>query len=177
MRIPLRLFAAIAAVILLVAGCTSSTGSTWTVAPLQPTPSPAPTVVATEPAGSPDASAGTPGPSADASAGAARTVKIELTSSLQFQQDGAPLKEIEVHEGETVHFVLDNTAGFAHDFWIGPPDALAAGTVDGLEGVPQWDSGVQELDYVVTADTANLGFGCTVPGHYQSMNGTFKVVP
>ena len=83
----------------------------------------------------------------------------------------------EVQEGETIHFVLDNTAGFAHDFWIGPPDKLSASLTDGLEGVPEWDSGVKELDYVVTADTANLQFGCTVPGHFQSMHGTFKVTP
>lgn len=169
MRNPIRLAMAVAAAVLLIAGCSGTTGSTWTVAPLRPTPSPGPTVVPSEPAGSP---AGSPA----ASAGAARTVRIELTNSLQFQQDGVQVTELEVREGETIHFVLDNTAGFAHDFWIGPPDQLAAGTVSGLQGVEVWESGVREFDYVVTAETAGMEFACTVPGHYQTMRGTFKLV-
>jgi hypothetical protein len=165
MRIPLRPFVAAVAAMMLLAGCGSSTGSTWTVAPLHPTPSPGPSLTPTEPAGSPDASAG-----------AARTIELELTSSLQIQQDGVQVTELEVREGETIHFVLDNTsAGMAHNFWIGPPDQLAAGIVSGLPGVEQWDSGVREFDYVVTAETAGLEFACTVPGHYQSMHGSFKV--
>jgi hypothetical protein len=168
MRIPVRPLAFALVALLLVAGCSSSTGSAWTIAPLHPTPTAPPSVA---PTAGPTGPAGSPG----ASAGTARTIEIDLTSSLQFQQGGAQVTELEVQQGETIHFVLDNTAGFAHDFWIGPPDQLAAGTVDGLEGVPEWDSGVQEFDYVVTADTANLQFGCTVPGHFQSMHGSFKV--
>lgn len=170
MRIPLRLSVLAVMALVLVAGCTSSTGSTWTVAPLQPTPSAPPSVA---PTAGPTGPAGSP----NGSAAAVRTIQIDLTSSLQFQQDGAQVTELEVQEGETIHFVLDNTAGFAHDFWIGPPDQLSAGTVDGLEGVPEWESGVKEFDYVVTADTANMQFACTVPGHYQSMHGSFKVTP
>jgi uncharacterized cupredoxin-like copper-binding protein len=121
-------------------------------------------VAPTGPAGSPDASAAT-----------GTTIELDLTSSLQIQQGGAQVTELDVKEGDTIHFVIDNTAGFAHDFFIGPPDALAAGTTDGLPGIPEWDSGVQEFDYVVTADTKDLQFGCTVPGHLQSMHGSFKV--
>lgn len=168
MRIPIRLPVAVVATLLLIAGCSASSGSTWTVAPLHPTPSPGPTVV---PSAGPTSPAGSPG----ASSAAARTVSIDLTSSLQFQQDGVQLTEIEVKEGETIHFVLNNTAGFSHDFWIGPPDALAAGTLDGLHGVEAWDSGIREFDYLVTADTAGYQFGCTIPGHLQSMHGSFKV--
>jgi uncharacterized cupredoxin-like copper-binding protein len=122
-------------------------------------------VAPTGPAGSPDGSA------------AVRTVELALTSSLQIQQDGAAVTELEVTEGETIHFVLDNTAGFTHDFWIGPPDALSAGLVEGLQGVDAWESGVKELDYQVTSDTAGLQFACTVPGHYQTMHGSFVLVP
>jgi uncharacterized cupredoxin-like copper-binding protein len=165
MRIPIRLSAGLAALVLLVAACSSSTGSTWTIAPLHPTASPGPSAAPTGPVGSPDASAAT-----------GSTVKLELTSSLQIQQDGAQVTDLEVKEGDTVHFVIDNTAGFTHDFFIGPADALSAGTTDGLEGIPEWESGVKEFDYVVTADTANLQFACTVPGHYQSMHGGFKLV-
>jgi hypothetical protein len=164
MRIPIRLSAALAAIALVVTACGGTTGSTWTVAPLRPTPTAGPSAVPSEPAGSPDASAS-----------AARTVELDLTSSLQIQMDGEQVTELEVQEGETIHFVLDNTAGFSHDFFIGPADALSSGTTDGLPGVEAWDSGVKEFDYVVTADTAQLEFACTVPGHYQTMHGTFAL--
>ena len=166
MRIPIRLSGALVGVALLITACGSTTGSTWTEAPLRPTPTAGPSAVPTEPAGSPDASAG-----------AARTIQLELTSSLQIQQDGEQVVELEVEEGETIRFVLDNTAGFSHDFFIGPPDALSSGTTDGLPGVEVWDSGVQEFEYVVTADTAQLEFACTVPGHYQTMHGSFAFGP
>lgn len=165
MRIPIRLGAAIAAIALLLTACGGTTGSSWTVAPLRPTPSAGPSAVPSQPAGSPGASAG-----------AARTVTLDLTTNLQIQEDGEQVLELEVQEGETIHFVLDNTAGFSHDFWIGPPDALSAGLIDGLEGVEVWESGVREFDYVVTADTAQLQFACTVPGHYQTMHGSFALV-
>jgi uncharacterized cupredoxin-like copper-binding protein len=164
MRIPIRLSAALVGVALLITACGSSTGSTWTEAPLRPTPTAGPSVVPSEPVGSPDASAG-----------AVRTIELELTSNLQIQQDGEQVTELEVREGETIRFVLDNTANFSHDFFIGPPDALSAGTTDGLPGVEPWDSGVQEFEYVVTADTATLEFACTVPGHYQTMHGSFAL--
>lgn len=165
MRIPLRVLAAAVAALLVLAACSSSTGSTWTVAPLHPTPSPGPSVAPTEPAGTPDASAG-----------AVRTIELALTSSLQIQQDGMQVTELEVREGETIRFVIDNTAGFTHDFWIGPADQLSAGTVDGLPGLEAWESGVMEFEYQVTAETDGLEFACTVPGHYQTMHGTFRVV-
>jgi len=170
MRMPIRLTAFAVAALLLIAGCSTSTGSTWTIAPLHPTPSPGPSEA---PSAGPTGPAGSPG----TSAGAARTIQLDLTTNLQFQQDGIRVTELEVREGETIHFVLDNTSNFAHDFYIGPTDALAAGTVDGLPGVPEWESGVQELDYTVTAETGTLQFGCTVPGHFQTMQGTFKLVP
>jgi hypothetical protein len=168
MSIPIRLSAALVGVALLLTACGGTTGSTWTEAPLRPTPTAGPSV---EPSVEPSGPAGSP----DASAGTARTIELELTSSLQIQQDGEQVVELEVQEGETIHFVLDNTAGFSHDFYIGPPDALSSGTVEGLPGVEAWDSGVKEFDYVVTAETAQLEFACTVPGHYQSMHGSFAV--
>ncbi len=165
MRIPFRALAAVVAALLFIAGCSNTTGSTWTVAPLHPTPSAGPTAMPTGPAGTPDASAGS-----------ARTIELDLTSSLQIQQDGSQVTELEVREGETIRFVIDNTAGFAHNFLIGPADQLAAGTVNGLPGLDVWDSGVREFTYEVTAETGGLEFACTVPGHYQTMHGTFRLV-
>ena len=125
----------------------------------------------------PSAAPGSPAASSDASPSAGQTITLELTGSLSITQDGQPVSALTVTEGETVHFVLDNTANYAHNFFIGPADALAQNQVAGLPGVPDWTSGIQEFDYVVTAETAGLQFACTIPGHYGPMHGTFTVVP
>ena len=49
---------------------------------------------------------------------------------------------------------------------------MPAGTTD--VGIPTWQTGVQELTWVVPADITGLKFGCTVPGHYALMQGTFS---
>ena len=69
-------------------------------------------------------------------------------------------------------FKITNTAGFSHDFYIGPPDKLSGNDVTGLQGIPAFDSGTQELTYTVPADVTNLEFACTLPGHYPSMHGS-----
>jgi len=111
-------------------------------------------------------------------AGAAgRTIDLDENGALQITQDGQPVTDLTVKEGETIHFRISNSAGFDHDFYIGTADQLSQGQVDGLPGVPAFASGTQEFDYTVTAATAGLQFGCTVPGHYQLMHGTFTVQP
>jgi uncharacterized cupredoxin-like copper-binding protein len=196
-----RILIASMAAVLLLAACGGTSGhSTWTIAPLHPTPTPGPQGSAgasAMPSGmpmpsagasgapaSPGASAGPSGAPASSNASAAvspaagQTVTLQLTGSLSItDQSGTVVSNIDVKEGETVHFVIDNTAGFAHDFFIGPPDALAQNQIGGLPGIPEWSSGIQEFDYVVTADTANLEFACTLPGHYPMMHGTFTLVP
>ena len=43
-------------------------------------------------------------------------------------------------------------------------------------GIPTWQTGVQELDVGRARPTSRgLKFGCTVPGHYALMQGTFSV--
>jgi azurin len=37
------------------------------------------------------------------------------------------------------------------------------------------ESGLQEGTWVVPADVSDLKFGCTFPGHYKVMQGTFTV--
>ena len=111
-------------------------------------------------------------------AGAAgRTIDLDENGALQITQDGQPVTDLTVKEGETIHFRISNSAAFDHDFYIGTADQLSQGQVDGLPGVPAFASGTQEFDYTVTAATAGLQFGCTVPGHYQLMHGTFTVQP
>lgn len=171
--------------LLLLAACSSSTTTTWTIAPAAATPAggasaapsgaPASPGMSTAPS-SPGAS-GAPGSAAPGGSPAAgQTIKLELTGALQITQGGQPVTELTVHQGETIHFVIDNTAGFTHNFHIGTADQLSQG-MTGLPGITDWTSGVQQFDYVVTADTANLQFACIVPGHYTPMHGTFKVVP
>ena len=185
---------------LLLTACGGTSVSTWTIAPLHPTPTPGPQGSGSAsampsgmhgpsagPSGAPASPAASPGPSgapaspgssAPVSPAAAQTVNLQLTGSLSItDQNGTQVTNLDVREGETVHFVIDNTAGFTHDFFIGPPDALAQNQVGDLPGIPEWSSGVQEFDYVVTADTAKLQFACTVPGHYPLMHGTFTLVP
>ncbi len=203
MKIPsTRVLTAGVAAILLLAACGGTTGSTWTINPISPTPSPGPSGAASsEPSGAPSAAPsgeataapsgeataapsgeataapGSPAASSDASPAAGQTITLQLTGALQITQDGQTVDELTVKEGETVHFVVDNAAGFTHNFFIGPADALAQNQVAGLPGIPDWESGVQEFDYQVTADTATLQFACSFPGHYPLMHGTFKVVP
>jgi hypothetical protein len=83
--------------------------------------------------------------------------------------------DIPVTPGETITFRVDNTAGFAHNFYIGTDEELAvfSGTTD--SGIPNWESGVQEVEWVVPEDVSNLKFGCTFPRPYKVMQGTFSV--
>ena len=195
-----RILVASMASLLLLTACGGTSVSTWTIAPVQPTPTPGPqgsgtasampsgmpmpsaasSGVPASPAASSGASAApaSPGASAQVSPAAGQTVKLQLTGSLSItDESGTVVSNLDVKLGETVHFIIDNTAGFAHDFFIGPPDALAQNQIGNLPGIPEWSSGVQEFDYVVTADTATMQFACTLPGHYPLMHGTFTIVP
>jgi uncharacterized cupredoxin-like copper-binding protein len=99
------------------------------------------------------------------------------TANLQITQDGQPVPSLSVKNGQTYTFVITNEAGFVHNFYIGPPERLAANDVAGLPGVPDFTEGTQEFQYTVTDETASLQFACTVPGHYPPMHGTFTVEP
>ncbi len=104
-------------------------------------------------------------------------IEFEADAAIRFMQNGEQLRNIEVTPGETVIFRIDNTAGFAHDFYIGSDEELRVmgGTTD--VGIPEWETGIQELEWVVPDDLSGLRFACTVPGHYYTMQGDFIVVP
>jgi uncharacterized cupredoxin-like copper-binding protein len=184
--------------LLIVGACGGGSGAaTWTYAPLQPTPggSPGESPATGSPGatGAPGSPAGTgapsatgtsgvsPPPSGPASPGATgasgEAIDLVQTASLQIQQDGQPVTSLTVQQGQTYVFRVTNEAGLAHNFYIGPPDRLAANDVSGLPGIPDFPEGTQELEYTVTEETATLEFACTVPGHYPSMHGTFTVEP
>ena len=145
------------------------TGQRITVDPMgEPVPFP-------EEAASPDAAAS---PEAgEAAAGTqARVIDLVATGQPRFTDPtGTQVTDIPVTPGETITFRVDNTAGFAHNFYIGTDEELAvfSGTTD--SGIPNWESGVQELEWVVPEDVTGLKFGCTFPGHYKVMQGTFSV--
>ncbi len=111
-----------------------------------------------------------------APSGEARVIDLVATGALQFTDPaGTQVRDIPVTPGETITFRIDNTAGFDHNFYIGTDEQLIvpAGTTE--VGIPTWQTGVQELTWVVPADITGLKFGCTVPGHYALMQGTFSV--
>jgi uncharacterized cupredoxin-like copper-binding protein len=102
-------------------------------------------------------------------------IELEETADLRIVQNGQSVTQLTVREGETITFRITNTAGYDHNFYIGPPEQLSTNNTAGLSGIPAFTSGTQEFQYTVTAETANLEFACTLPGHYPSMHGTFVV--
>ena len=66
--------------------------------------------------------------------------------------------------GETTTFVITNSSGYAHSFYIGPSQQLLLGQADGLTGIPEWtDAEPKELAWDVPADITGLKFARTVP--------------
>jgi uncharacterized cupredoxin-like copper-binding protein len=114
---------------------------------------------------------------ATAAAGEPRVIELEADAAIRFLQDGEQIRNIDVTPGETIIFRITNTAGFAHNFYIGADEDLQVmgGTTD--VGIPDFETGVQELEWVVPDDVSNLRFACTVPGHYYTMQGDFTVTP
>lgn len=117
----------------------------------------------------------TPGPLPAAPPATGRVIELEMTSTLQIHQAGQQISQINVAVGETITFRVENTAGFDHNFFIGPDERLAVDDVEGLPGIATHVEGVHEFTWVVPENAGELRFGCTVPGHYQLMNGTFVV--
>jgi uncharacterized cupredoxin-like copper-binding protein len=114
---------------------------------------------------------------AEPPSGEARVIDLEADAAIRFLQDGQQIRNIEVTPGETVVFRIENTAGFAHNFFIGPDAELQQPNGRTDIGLPDWDIGFQELEWVVPDDLSNLRFACTVPGHYFTMQGDFVVSP
>jgi uncharacterized cupredoxin-like copper-binding protein len=105
---------------------------------------------------------------------APRVVQLHANAALQFTDpEGTVVTSIPVKAGEVVRFEVDNTAGYTHNFHIGTDAELAAST-PGLPGIPDWESGVQTYDWTVPSE-GELKYGCTVPGHYALMQGTFDI--
>jgi uncharacterized cupredoxin-like copper-binding protein len=178
-----RLLTLGALVLFVGVACTSAAGAAgWTYAPPVNTAVPSASGSAAA-SGSPvasETSGATMNPSMSMSAapsGSAAGNVIQLTETADLRitdSSGNTVTSITVQKGQTYTFQITNTAGFAHDFYIGTPDDLKAANTGNLKGLDQFVSGTQSFTY--TFDSAGpVGFGCTLPGHYQSMNGLFVI--
>jgi uncharacterized cupredoxin-like copper-binding protein len=120
-------------------------------------------------------SGGSSAPSGAVMTATDNVIALDLTGSLQIASGGHKVDAIQVKKSQTYTFRITNSAGFAHDFHIGADADLAADKA-GLAGLGQYSNGTQEFSY--TFDGAGpLMFGCTVPGHYGLMKGTFDIQP
>ena len=76
-----------------------------------------------------------------------------------------------------ITIAIDDSAGFGHDFYIGADEESSVPNGITEIGIPDRDSGIQELQWVVPEDLRGIRFACTVPGHYFLMQGDFTVAP
>lgn len=169
-----------AAMLLTLAGCASSGGTSWTFSP------PAPTTPAASPSGSPGASpsaspgaspTGSPAASPSATTAAGNVIELVETDTLQIQQGGQKVTTIPVKQGQAYTFRISNpSTSLDHTFYIGTDAQLTADQRSEMTGVAEFRDGTKEFKFTFSGDTP-LRFGCTVPGHYQFMQGDFQVQP
>lgn len=184
----LRLTLSIGATLLLIAACGSSVGPGWTYAPpVSPSPGAGAAASASAAATASASTSASPSPPASASQSATASssggtgtgTEIDLTETADLRivdAAGQPVSNINVTKGTAYTFKITNTAGFDHDFYIGNPSDLQAGNTASLTGVSAFSSGTKTFTYTFSGATP-IGFGCTIPGHYQTMHGSFTVQP
>jgi uncharacterized cupredoxin-like copper-binding protein/soluble P-type ATPase len=111
-----------------------------------------------------------------------RTIAVAAGDDMRFNP-----AEIEVHEGETVAFVITNSGGLEHEFYIGDQAAqedheadMAASDAGHDEAqvsgvaVPPGESATLVYTF---EEEGELLYGCHVPGHYEAgMWGTIIFV-
>lgn len=177
----LRRAAWLAACALVLAACAASNASTWTYVAAAGTPPGSAAPASGGPAGSPTPATGSGAPGNPAASGgpAATTFNLVETASLSITDaGGTQVTTLTVKKGQTYHFSITNSAGFPHNFYVGKVSDLEAGATANLTGTGDFSSGTKEFDYTFSDDSAPLGFGCLIPGHYQAgMRGTFTVQP
>jgi plastocyanin len=141
------------ALVLLAAAC-SSGPVTWT---FQPTP---------EATAAPSESPSTAACSADAT-----VVKIEETAALKMVP-----ASIDATAGEKVCFEVTNTAGFTHNFYVGPTsDIEARNKTDAVSGTPDFSSGTQTLEYTFSG-SGPFEYACWIAGHLEAgMKGSVNL--
>jgi plastocyanin len=104
-----------------------------------------------------------PTPGAEGCSPDARVVEIEMTANLRMVPD-----TVEVTPGEAVCFQVTNSAGFLHDFHVGPSgDIDARNATDAVAGTIQFSSGTRELEYRF-GGVGPFSYACWVPGHLEA---------
>ena len=95
---------------------------------------------------------------------APRVIELQLTGALQITDPaGTKVEDIPVTPGETVTFVVDNVAGFDHNFYIGTADELSVPSATTDTGIPTWSTGAQELTWTVPDDVAGFNSAARSP--------------
>ena len=150
-------FALASALVLVAAACTSGPAQ-WT---FQPTPEGTPTPQVT---GSPAAT----GCSADAT-----VVKIEETASLAMVPPS-----VDLVAGQKACFEVTNTAGFTHNFYVGPAsDIEARNKTVAVAGTPDFASGTQTVEFTPTG-SGPFEYACWIAGHLEAgMKGSIDLTP
>lgn len=106
-----------------------------------------------------------------------RVIKLQETAAVQITDtSGNVVSAIAVKAGETVSFEVENTAGFAHNFYIGVKADLEGSVTANLTGIPDFTSGVQTVTWTVPA-AGTFQFACIVLGHYGPMHGDIVIQP
>lgn len=152
------------ALVLLAAACTSG-AATWT---FQPTP-----VATPGPSGSPAAS-GSPSASGSATTGCspdATVVQIQETAQLTMEPN-----TVTAPAGKKICFQVTNTAGFTHNFYVGPAsDIEARNKTDAVAGTPDFSSGTQTLEWTPSG-SGPFEYACWIAGHLEAgMKGSITL--
>lgn len=167
-----------AAVVLLVAACTSAPASPgFTDAPTSSAGAPSPSASTTPVPASPSASPTPSSPSEPAltftpgTVAQPRIVELAADDKLNFTPGF-----VQAAVGETVTFRIHNTGTAVHEFMIGPLTDAFADT----EGTPEVAdiAGGASADLTLTLDgTGPFGFACHAPGHFEhGMAGYIQLV-
>jgi uncharacterized cupredoxin-like copper-binding protein len=171
----LRAVAPLSAALLFIAACGSSAAVNWSYAPPTTTPAASGSAAASASASPGSSASVSPGTSGSGGSGSGSVIDLTETADLRIvDASGQQVSSIDVTKGETYTFNITNTAGYDHDFYIGSPADLQAGNTANLTGIAPFSSGTKTFTYTFQS-SGTLGFGCTIPGHYQTMHGTFNV--
>ena len=166
----------------LVAAACASGPAQWT---FQPTPEATPTPAVTgspaatgspTPTGSPTATATsvtTASPSTTGCPADATVVRIEETASLTM----APAS-VDLVAGKKACFEVTNTAGFTHNFNVGPTsDIDARNQSDAVAGIPDFSSGTQMVEFTPTG-SGPFAYACWIAAHLEAgMKGSINLAP
>lgn len=105
-----------------------------------------------------------------------RVLQLDETAQLSITDaSGNKLSSLAVAAGETVQFKVTNSAGFPHNFYLGPAADLAGNNTSVLQGIPDFATGTQTFTYTVPRSSDGLQFACTLPGHYPTMHGSVEI--